>query len=250
MTGKHRRPQRSASRNLAATAAVLAAGALPLAAAGSAFADTAPAGQSPLSAPSLSQAPLGLGAAASPVDGAVPLAGTIAGAATSPLGSGELPTGGLLTTNSAQTQARETATANRAANEAADLATRTSQTAGQLAGELPVAGFMDELAPAMPAAPMQVAPYLLQDGTVGTLADGFGGRATDLADRAVGQMRPVLSQLHPQAAPTVGDVTSTLSQADMPVFGTVGNFTSMIPVSQLAGGQNPAFGAVDAASAL
>jgi hypothetical protein len=250
MTGKHRRPQRSASRNLAATAAVLAAGALPLAAAGSAFADTAPAGQGPLSSLSLSQVPFGLGAAASPVDGAVPLAGTIAEAVTSSVGSGDLPAGGLLGANSAQTQTREAVMTGQAANEAGGLASKTSLMAGQLTGELPVAGLVDEVAPAMAGGPMQVAPNLLQDGTVGTLTDGFGGRTMDLANGTVDQMQPVVSQLHRQGVPTVGDVTTSLSQTDVPVFGTVGNLTSAVPVSQMVGDQSPVLGTVGAASGL
>jgi hypothetical protein len=257
MTGKHRRPQRSAARNLAATAAVLTAGALPLAAAGSAFADTAPAAQGPLSSLSLSSIPFGpdsalqgLGAAAAPVDSAVPLAGTLANAVTSSVGSGDLPTGTLLGTNSPQTQTREAVMTGQAAAEAATFATRTSQLAGHLSAALPVTGLVDEVAPAMAGGPMQVAPNLLQDGTVGTLTDGFGGKAMDLTNGTVGQVQPVVSQLHQQGVPTVGDVTTSLSQTDVPVFGTVGNLTSAVPVSQMVGDQSPVLGTVGAASGL
>jgi hypothetical protein len=251
MTGKHRRPQRSTSRNLAATAAVLTAGALPLAAAGSAFADTAPAAQGPLSSLSLSSVPFGLGAAAQPVDAAVPLAGTLANAVTTSVGSGDLPTGTLLgSDNTPQTQTREAAMTGQATAEAADFATKTSQAAGRLTAALPVAGLVDEVAPAMAGGPVQVAPNLLQDGTVGTLTDGFGGRAMDLATGTVDQVQPVVSQLHQRGVPTVGDVTTSLSRTDVPVFGTVGNLTSAIPVSQMVGDQSPVLGTVGAASGL
>ena len=250
MTGKHRRPQRSTARNLAATAAVLTAGALPLAAAGSAFADAAPAAQGPLSALSLSSIPFGLGAAAQPVDGAVPLAGTLADAVTSSVGSGDLPAGALLGTDTPQTQTRDAVMTGQAATEAAGLATRTSQMAGHLTAALPVAGLVDEVAPAMAGGPMQVAPNLLQDGTVGTLTDGFGGKAMDLATGTVGQVQPMVSQLHQQGVPTVGDLTTSLSQTDVPVFGTVGNLTSAVPVSQMVGDQSPVLGTVGAASGL
>jgi hypothetical protein len=251
MTGKHRRPQRSTTRNLAATAAVLTAGALPLAAAGSAFADTAPAAQGPLSSLSLSSVPFGLGAAAQPVDAAVPLAGTLADAVTTSVGSGDLPTGTLLGTNdSPQTQTREAAMTSQAETEAADLATRTSQVAGHLTADLPVTGLVDEVAPAMAGGPMQVAPNLLQDGAVGTLTDGFGGKAMDLTGGTVDQVQPVVAQLHQRGVPTVGDLTTSLSRTDVPVFGNVGNLTSAIPVSQMVGDQSPVLGTVGAASAL
>jgi hypothetical protein len=251
MTGKHRRPHRSTTRNLAATAAVLTAGALPLAAAGSAFADTAPAAQGPLSSLSLSSVPFGLGAAAQPVDAAMPLAGTLADAVTTSVGSGDLPTGTLLGTNdSPRTQARQAAMTSRAETQATDLAARTSQAAGHLTAALPVSGLVDEVAPAMAGGPMQLAPTLLQDGAVGTLTDGFGGKAMDLASGTVGQVQPVVAQLHQRGVPTVGDVTTSLSRTDVPVFGNVGNLTSAIPVSQMVGDQSPVLGTVGAASGL
>ena len=244
MTGKHRRPHRSTGRNLAATAAVLTAGALPLAAAGSAFADSAPAGQGPLSSLAPSTVPFGLGAAA------VPLAGTLTDAVTSSVGSGGLPVDGLLGASTPQTQARAAALTGQAQTEAANLAATTSQMAGRLTGQLPVAGLVDEVAPAVSGGPMQLAPSLLQDGTVGTLTDGFGAKAMDLTGGAVDQMHPVVSQLHQQGVPTVGDVTTSLSRTDVPVLGNVGNLTSAVPVSEMIGDQSPVLGTVGAASGL
>jgi hypothetical protein len=250
MTGKHRRPHRSAGRNLAATAAVLTAGALPLAAAGSAFADAAPAAGSPLGALPLNSLPLGLGAAADPVNATVPLAGTLANALTTSVGSGDLPVGGVLGTNTPQTQAREAAVTGQAAAESANLAGKTSQLAGRLSSELAVNGLVSEVAPAMSGGPMQLAPNLLQDGTVGTLTDGFGGKSMQLAGGVADQLHPVAAQLQQQGVPTVGDVTTSLSQTQVPVFGTVGNLTSAVPVSEMVGNQSPVLGTVGAASGL
>ena len=254
MTGKHRRPHRSAARNLAATAAVLTAGALPLAAAGSAFADAAPATGSPLSALPLSSStsslPLGLGAAAQPVDAALPLTGTLTSAVTSSVGSGDLPVGGVLGTDTPQVQTREAAVTGQATAEAANLAAKTSQLGGRLTSVLPVSGLVTEVAPAMAGGPMQVAPTLLQDGTVGTLTDGFGSRAMQLASGVVGQVHPAVAQLRQQGVPTVGDMTTSLSQTQVPVFGNVGNVTSAVPVSEMIGDQSPVLGTVGAASGL
>ena len=253
MTGKHRRPQRSAARNLAATAAVITAGALPLAAAGSAFADTAPAAQGPLaslSSLSLSQAPFGIGGAMQPVDAAVPLAGTVADAAATSVDSGDLPTGSLLGPGSAQDHAWEAVLAGRARSQGVALAAKTSQAAHHLAAELPVSDLAHEADPGIADAPAQPAPNLLQEGGVGTFTDEFGGRAMDLTDRTVGQMHPVVSQLHGQGVPTVGDVTTSLSRTDVPAVGTVGHLTSAIPVSRMVGQQSPVLGAVGAAGGL
>jgi len=252
MTGKHRRPHRSTGRNLAATAAVLTAGALPLAVAGSAFADTAPTAASPLSALPLNSGtiPLGLGEMAQPVNAALPLAGTLANAVTSSVGSGDLPVGGVLGTDTSQTQNREAVMTGQATAETADLTGRTSQLAGHLASALPVEGLVTEVAPAMAGGPMQLAPTVLQNGAVGTLTDGFGGKAMQLTNGAVGQVQPVVSQLHQQGVPTVGDVTTSLSQTKVPVFGTVGGLTSAVPVSEMVGDQSPVLGTVGAASGL
>jgi len=252
MTGKHRRPHRSVGRNLAATAAVLTAGALPLAAAGSAFADAAPATGSPLSALPLSSSSLttGLGAMAQPVDAALPLTGTLTNAVTSAVGSGDLPVGGVLGTDTPQVQTRQAVLTGQATAEAANLAGKTSQLGGRLTSMLPVAGLVTEVAPAMAGGPMQVAPALLQDGTVGTLTDGFGGRAMQLATGVVGQVHPAVAQLKQQGVPTVGDMTTSLSQTQVPVFGDVGNVTSAVPVSEMIGDQSPVLGTVGAASGL
>ena len=254
MTGKHRRPHRSAGRNLAATAAVLTAGALPLAAAGSAFADAAPALGSPLSALPLGSSadslPLGIGEMAQPLNAALPLTGTLANAVTSSVGSGDLPVGGVLGTDTPQTQTREAAMTGQATAEAANLATRTSRLGSRLTSALPVAGLVTEVAPAMAGGPMQLAPTVLRDGTVGTLTDGFGARAMQLAGGVVGQVHPAVAQLQQQGVPTVGDVTTSLSQTQVPVFGSVGGLTSAVPVSEMVGDQSPVLGTVGAASGL
>jgi len=270
MTGKHRRPHREGAdalndaftplrraRNLAATAAVLTAGALPLAAAGSAFAQAAPAAGSPQSALPLASLPLplGLDAMAGPVQGAVPLAGTLTDAVTTSVGAGDLPVGGLLAAagspaQQARAQTREAVVTGQAAAETADLATKTTQLTSKVTTVLPVAGLVGEVAPAMAGGPAQLAPTLLQDGAVGTLTGGFGGKSMELTDGVVGQLHPAVAQLHQQGVPTVGDITTSLSQAKVPVFGTVGGLTAAVPVSEMLGNESPVLGTVGAASGL
>jgi hypothetical protein len=250
MTGKHRRPRRSSGRNLAATAAVLTAGALPLAAAGSAFAADAPAAGSPLSAASLTDLPLGLSQMAQPLQSAVPLAGAVAQDVTTSVGSGDLPVGGLLGTTTPQLQERDAVVDQQTALDSANLATKATALTGKVSSVLPVSGLIEQVAPAMAGQPMQVAPTLLQDGAVGTLTDGFGAKTMELTNGLVGQMHPMVQQLHAAGLPTVGDVTSTLSTTKVPVFGTVGGLTSAIPVSEMLGNDSPVFGTVGAASGL
>lgn len=248
MTGKHRKPHRSAGRNLAATAAVLTAGALPLAAAGSAFAETAPAIADPLSALPLGDAAL-TNAATGPVQSVVPLAGALTGVVTSAVGSGDA-TSGLLGAASPQAQTREAAMTGQAAAETADLAGKTTQLTSKLSTVVPVSGLVHEVAPAMAGEPVQLAPTLLRDGTLGTLTNGFGGRSMELTNGVVGQATPLVSQLKQQGVPTVGDVTTSLSRTDVPVFGNVGNLTAAVPVSEMIGNNSPVLGTVGAVSGL
>jgi len=248
MTGKHRRPHRSTGRNLAATAAVLTAGALPLAVAGSAFAQAAPSTANPLSALPLGSLPLS-SAMSGPVQSAVPLAGTLTGAVTSSVGSGDLPDA-LLGAGSPQTQTRQAVMTGQAAAETADLATKTTQLTSELTTVLPVAGLVHEVAPTMAGQPVQLAPTLLQDGAVGTLTDGFGGKSMELTNGVVGQAEPFVTQLRQQGVPTVGDVTTSLSGSKVPVFGTVGDLTAAVPVSEMVGNNSPVLGTIGAASGL
>lgn len=267
MPGKHRQPRRGAGRNLAATAAVLTAGALPLAAAGSAFADAAPAAQSPLSALPLSSLPVsslpvstlpvsalpaGLNSVAGPVQGTLPLAGTIAGAMTGAIGSGELPVGGVLGKTDPRAAERDAAVDEQTAMDTAALAVKATELAGAATSNQPVNGLMQQMAPAPQPVqmPVQLAPTLLHDGAVGTMTDGFSAQTVQLTSRVADQMRPTVLQLQQSGVPTVGNVTSALSQAKVPVFGTVGGLTSAIPVSEMVGDQSPVIGAMGAASSL
>jgi hypothetical protein len=102
----------------------------------------------------------------------------------------------------------------------------------------------------MAGQPMQLAPTLLQDGAVGTLTDGFGGKSMELTNGVVGQTQPLVAQLQKQGVPTVGDVTTSLSQSKLPVFGSVGSLTAAVPVSEMVGGNSPVLGTVGAVSGL
>lgn len=250
MTGKHRKPHRGAGRTLAATAAVLGAGALPIAAAGSAFADTTPATAAPLSAlPLGTTLPLQVTTMAGPVESVLPLADTLTRALTSAVDTGDLQNG-LIGGVTPQTQTREAVTTGQASAETADLAAKTTQLTSKLTSVVPVSGLVHEVAPAMAGQPMQLAPTLLQAGAVGTLTNGFGGKSMELTNGVVGQAQPLVSQLQKRGVPTVGDVTTTVSQSKLPVFGTVGSLTAAVPVSEMLGNNSPVLGTVGAVSGL
>jgi hypothetical protein len=258
MTGKHRRPHRSTGRTVAATAAVLAAGALPVAAAGSAFADAAPTTASPLAGLPLSTAvpatlPLGLGGleqAAGPLQGALPLTRTATGDLADSLSEGDLPVGGVLGASSPQALDRAARMDEQAAFETAGLATAATGLTGQVASSPEVAGLMQAAEVRAFGQPFEMAPDLLHDGTLGSLAQRAGGRAMGLTDELVTKMSPTVDQLRGEGVPTVGDVTGAVSRAKVPVFGTVGGLTSTVPVTQTLGADSPVLGTVGAASAL
>jgi hypothetical protein len=250
MAGKHRKPTRSTPRNLATAAAVITAGALPIAAASSAFADAAPVLANPLPAlPLGTTVPLQVTTMAGPIESVLPLAGTLTKAVTNAVDTGDLQnglTGGV----SPQAQTREAVTTGQAAAETADIASKTTQLTNKLATVVPVSGLVHEVAPAMAGQPMQLAPTLLQDGAVGTLTDGFGGKSMQLTNGVVGQTQPLVAQLQKQGVPTVGDVTTSLSQSKLPVFGSVGSLTAAVPVSEMVGNNSPVLGTVGAVSGL
>jgi hypothetical protein len=244
MTGKHRRPRRSTGRNLAATAAVLTAGALPVAAAGSAFADAVPAAGSPPAATlPLSSVADGLDGAAVPLQGTLPLAGTAAADVTDSVAQGDLPVGGLLGSASPQSQARASQMDEQAALETAAVASGTTGLTRQITAQPQVSGLL-----------AQAAPNTFGQGANGGTVDGFAGhlgtRATQLTDGVVGRMAPVVKQLRSQGVPTVGEVTSTVSQTKVPVFGTVGGLTSVVPASEMLGDGSPMLDTVSAADNL
>jgi hypothetical protein len=251
MTGKHRRTRRSPARNLAATAAVLTAGALPLAAAGSAFAADAPAaGAAQLlqftGEPGLEQVAQPLQSTL-PVADAVPLAKAVADDVKASVDTRQVPVGGLDATTP-QLRAEDAAVNRETALESAALATKATDLARPVGSALPVSGLVGQFAPAL--AGTQGAPQLLPDQTVGTLNGDFAAKATGLADGFAGRMSPVAQELRGAGVPTVGDVTSTVGGAQVPLFGTVGGLTSAMPVSQALGAQSPVIGAVGAAGAL
>ena len=218
MTGKHRRP-RPTGRTIAATAAVLTAGALPLAAAGSAFASSA-AGD-PLAATGLT---------------ALPMAGAVGSELTGTMGLGSMPVGLSQKTNELYQKAD-------------DLTEKTDQLTAQLGTGAPVRQLLHEAVPPNPhPVPGEIAPGVLRNGAVGTLTGGVGQRTAQVADSVVGQVQPTAKQLHSGGVPTVGDVTSSVSRTEMPMFGTVGSLTSAVPVGAALG--DPVMNALGAASAL
>jgi hypothetical protein len=188
---------------MAATAAVLTAGALPLAAAGTAFAST------PQTDPLSSAAAAGLGEKAAELTGKV-----------------------------------------QVLSAKADFLTAK---AGQLTDELgtgaPVRDLLHGVVPpTTDAVPGELAPAVLRNGTVGTLSGGVGQPAAQMAEGFVAEARPWARQLQGSGVPTVGEVTSSLSRTQMPVFGTVGGLTSAVPVGSLVG--EPVMDTLGSASTL
>lgn len=262
MAGKHRKqPQQGAgalntaftprrrARNLAAGAAVITAGALPLAAAGSAFAD------SPISVPIHATSPIGVNSISDPANSVLPLAGSLTGEATSSLGAADLQNG-LAGGLSSPGQTRSARSADDAGAESADLSAKTTQLADQLVASAPVSGLtpaggvVHEMVPGLAGEPSQLVPSTLQGGAVGTLTNGFGTKGMELTSGVVGQAAPVVAQLKQAGVPTVGDMTTALSQSQIPDLGTVGDVTGAVPVSAMLGNASPVLGTVGAASAL
>jgi hypothetical protein len=262
MAGKHRKPTRRGAdapdtatspgrraRNLAAGAAVITAGALPLAVAGSAFAD------SPISVPIHATSPLGVNSISDPATGVLPIAGSLTGEATSSLGAADLQnglTGGL----SSAGQTRSARSADDAGAESADLSAKATQLAEQLAASAPVSGLtppggvVHEMVPGLSGQPSQLVPSTLQGGAVGTLTNGFGTKGMELTRGVVGKAAPVVAQLKQAGVPTVGDMTTALSHSQVPDLGTVGDVTGAVPVGAMLGNDSPVLGTVGAASGL
>ncbi len=221
MTGKHRRP-RTTGRTIAATAAVLTAGALPLAAAGSAFASSAPA--DPLSATGLS---------------ALPAAGAVGSELTGVTSLGTLPAAGLGLTQKTDELYQKTD----------ELTEKADQFTTQLGTGGPVRQLLHDSVPPNPhVVPGEIAPGVLRNGAVGTLTGSVGQRTSQVAASVAGEVRPMAQQLHSGGVPTVGDATSSLSRTQMPMFGTVGSLTSAVPVGALLG--TPVMDALGDASAV
>lgn len=210
MTGKHRRP-RTTGRTMATAAAALTAGALPLAAAGTAFAAAAP---DPLSI-------------AAPLTAGDPLADSGISAKTAELG-------GKVQELSAS---------------ADQLERGADQLAAQIGSGGPVKDLLRTVVPANPkAVPGELAPAVLRNGTVGTLTGAVGQRTTQMAANVVAQARPMAGQLHQGGIPTVGDVTASVSRTQMPMFGTVAGLTTAVPVGSVLG--TPVMDSLGAASTL
>ena len=200
--GRHAAPAKPAGRRLAVAAAALAAGALPLACAGTAAAATAPQ-----DAPMLPT--LGLPDSAGPLAGSLPLAGN-------------LPVTDLVTGMTA---------------------------AERPTSALPLSNLVPQLAPAS-GGPLQLAPNVLRESAVGTLASGLSPQTRDLTGGLAGQAQPLVSQLRQTGVPTVGDLTGGLSSTQLPVVGTVGSVTQTLPVTTLLGTESPVTGALQNLSVL
>jgi hypothetical protein len=273
--GRHAAPAKPAGRRLAVAAAALAAGALPLACAGTAAAAQDAPMLPTLGLPNL-PLPLGLPDSVGPLTDSLPLAGNLPVAdlvtgMTPPLNEvvqiGDL--GGILPqrapqaapmTRSADAMARPATLAANAesmalsAGNLAATADHTLTSGAQAATErltsaLPLSNLVPQLASAS-GGPLQLAPNVLREGAVGTLTSGLSPQARDLTGGLVGQAQPLVSQLRQTGVPTVGDLTGGLSSTQLPVVGTVGSVTQTLPVTTLLGTESPVTGSLQNLSGL
>jgi len=271
--GRHAAPGSPVGRRLATAAAALAAGTVPLAAAGPAVAATVQGELSTLGLPNAGL-PLGLPdsagslAAGLPVVQELPVNEVVADAMPplnqvmqvgdlGLLGQKQPAAAGLERSAVAQdqagtlrTDALDTAGLNTGAMNTTALAqaaqralgNATQHATGGLISQLPVANVVPQLAANTGGGPLELAPNVLREGALGTVASGFAPQADDLTGGVVGQAAPLVGQLRSNGVPTVGDLTSKLSRTQLPVVGNVGGLTSSLPVTSVLGAGSPVTG--------
>ena len=261
----------STGRRLAATAAALTAGAVPLACGGTAAAATGPqADLQTLGLPNVAL-PFGLPDSIDPLVAGVPIADNLPldsalSAATPPLSDlmqvGDL---GLLPQRpQAGAQVRSAALAAQPADSAQKLAVgagnlanaadrllggQTQRAATQLTEALPINNVMPQLA-AESGGPLALAPNVLRQGALGTLTAGISPQADQLAGGVIGQATPLVSQLRQGGVPTVSDLTGKLSGTQLPMVGSVGSLTQTLPVTSVLGADSPVTGALQNVGSL
>jgi hypothetical protein len=199
---RHAAPRHPALRRFATGAAVVATGAVPLAAASGAQAAAArPSAAVPGAAALASRLPLGLAGPADALE-------------------------------------RPLAVDRRAVPGAADtLASGTRRLAAGLDRALPVPG---TLAADLPrAAAAQLTPHLLQQGTLGTVARGVAPRAQALTGGLANGTGPEVGQLRSAGVPTVAEVTGSLGRTPLPAVGDVGQLTQSLPVQTMLSPDDP-----------
>lgn len=123
------------------------------------------------------------------------------------------------------------------------------QLTGRLASALPVGSMVPTVLP-NPAQPLQVAPGLLDEGTLGTLSQRLAPQTQNITGAVVGQTAPLVDRLHQAGMPTVGDVTGQVSQTSLPGVGTVGGLTKSLPVTTALGPNSPVTGALNSLGGL
>lgn len=219
----------STARRLAAAAAAITAGALPLGYPSNASAATThPAGSPDLA---LFALPINLPGAPEAVAAEIPL-------------SSDLPLSSAL------------GTANLA--KATDqLLKRQARRAGaQLAEALPLprADVLPQLAAAQlttsSGGALPLVPQTLHEGALGKLTTGFTPPVDALITNVVGRAAPLAARLRQDGVPTVGDLTGRLSGTPLPMVGSVGDLTRTLPVSSALGSDSPVTTALEDVSSL
>lgn len=210
---RHAAPRRAGYRRFVYSAAAVAAGAVPLAAAGAAHAAATPlgdlGGQVPaaLSMPALNT-PLSVNGAQLPVS-----------RAGSPFTAGQA------------------------------LSAGAHQLTSRLSSALPLGTMVPAVLPD-PNQPLQAVPGLLDDAALGTLSQGLEPQTQSITGTVVGQTAPLVGRLHQAGLPTVGDVTGRVSQTSLPGVGAVGGLTESLPVTTALGPNSPVTGALNSLSGL
>ncbi|MGH6656571.1 MAG: hypothetical protein ACRDVE_15370, partial [Actinocrinis sp.] len=129
------------------------------------------------------------------------------------------------------------------------LSGSAAQAVSRLTSALPLANVVPQLASAGDG-PLQLAPNVLRQGALATLADNVAPQSDALTGGLVGQTQPLVSQLHTRGVPTVGELTNNVSSTNLPVVGTVGSLTQTLPVSSVLGSTGPVTGALQNVSGL
>lgn len=96
----------------------------------------------------------------------------------------------------------------------------------------------------------QLAPELLDTGTLGELSQNLSPQTRDLTAGVDAQSDPLLADLHQGGMPTVGDVSGGLADSPLPGFGTVHGLTGSLPVGSMLDSNGVATGTLDNVGAL
>lgn len=82
------------------------------------------------------------------------------------------------------------------------------------------------------------------------MLNGTAGRRIAATGGVISQAEPLVAQLRQTGVPTVGDLTGKLSDAQLPMVGSVGSLTQTLPVTGMLGADSPVTGVLQNAGSL